>query len=75
MTTLILFLRLTNISATYNIQHTIYAIYGGCASAFQGVLGTGTLVAVKRLDVATDAGTVGILTGLSMTEAICNKQS
>ena len=35
---------------------------GGCGSVFQGVLGSGTLVAVKRLElgVVTGAGAVGI---------------
>jgi hypothetical protein len=39
---------------------------GGCGSVFQGVLASGTLVAVKRLELGVAAG-AGVA-GLSMTD-------
>ncbi len=39
-----------------------------CGSVFQGVLGSGTLVVVKRLEVGVTAGARAI--GISMTDQI-----
>ncbi len=50
--------------ATNNFEKRL--VGGGCGSVFQGVLGSGTRVAVKRLEVGVAAGAGAA--GLSMTD-------
>jgi hypothetical protein len=47
---------------------------GGCGSVFQGVMASGTRVAVKRLELGVAAGG-GAAAGLSMTDRCCRKCS